>query len=136
MFKHNSKNSCQFVLLFSPAEFSPEGLCPLQQPDWLFFGLVQAVILTFFFVALLFQVPCFLGSCFFLFLYVNPHFTETCGLIASCCLHTWILWEKLVCFLLSNFASTEMSTLLLFLVTLCFPSSKSLLTSLVYFGLL
>lgn len=105
MFKHNSSLSVLF--LFSTAELPPEGL---QQPERLFFGLVQAVILKFSFVAFLFQVSCFLCSHFFIFLYVNPHFTETCGLIPSFCLHTWILGEELACFLLSTPASTEMST--------------------------
>lgn len=100
---------CQF-LFFSALQNSLLKVWPLQKPEWLFFGLARAIILKFSFVALLFQVSCFLDSHFFLFLYVTPHFTETCGLLASCCLHTWILGEELACFLLSNPSSAEVST--------------------------
>lgn len=100
---------CQFFF-FSALWNSLLKDCPLQKPEWLFFGLVQAVILKFSFVALLFQVSCFPDSHFFFFLYVTPHFTETYGLIASRCLHTWILGEELVCFLLSNPSSAKVST--------------------------
>ena len=111
MLKHNSKHSISSFVFSLCGTLSWSSLSPAATWVPILWPNASCHPLRFSFVLPCFRSPFFfffLHCHFFPFLYINSHFTETCGLITSCCLYTWILWG-IAYFFLSHPASTEMS---------------------------